>query len=148
MNNEPDYDNLYFERTKMTRKVFQANNKDDVDLLLSILSEDVYKITQSNLQDGRSLMWYKGQEYPAGMYEIAIDWGDVTEITRPIPEATEADVGKLCKFWNFEESYIGILACITNMGSTTYYRMNSPCYEDLDFLHCRRLTQQEIEELI
>lgn len=140
MNNEPDYDNLYFERTKMTRKVFQANNKDDVDLLLSILSEDVYKITQSNLQDGRSLMWYKGQEYPASMLEIAIEWHDKTEIIRPTQEATEADVGKLCCFWDYEDMpHYGVLR---EIDEDSIYKDGVNLWK-----HCRRLTKQEIEEL-
>lgn len=130
----------------MTQRIFDIENEKDTQDLWGILPDYIDTIRGMTRND--TYLFSKGKcemSIPANL--IAINWHDKTEITRPIPEATEQDVGKLCRFWNDEESYIGILANITNMGSTTYYRMNSPCYEDLDFLHCRRLTKQAIEEL-
>lgn len=57
-------------------------------------------------------------------------------------EATEADVGKLCYFWDGDEDYskqIGLLTMIrTENCIFKYVLANSVC-----FAHCRKLTKQE-----
>lgn len=72
---------------------------------------------------------------------------DTPEITRPIQEATEADVGKLCCFWDYENSgkHYGLLTkvILTEVKGKYYELENCSKYN-----HCRRLTKQEIEELI
>lgn len=74
---------------------------------------------------------------------IAINWHDKTEITRPIQEATEQDLGKLCKFWDYEEFfYFGILNKIEVDGKEKLYR-----YRGGAFSHCCRLTKTEVSEL-
>jgi hypothetical protein len=75
---------------------------------------------------------------------IAINWHDKTEITRPIQEATEADIGKLCVFWDMdnEVEYFGILSRVYK--DCKYHYLSR---RDDDFVHCRRLTKKEISEL-
>ena len=78
---------------------------------------------------------------------IKINWHDKTEITRPIQEATEADVGKLCVLWNdVKHIYYGVLAYIGHSREMPYYATNVD--GGTTFNHCRRLTKQEIEELV
>lgn len=74
---------------------------------------------------------------------IKIDWHDKNEITRPIQEATEQDIGKLCAFWDYkEEIRYGRLDRIINQGKMTFYSLEGI----RDYYHARRLTKQEIEE--
>lgn len=131
----------------MTQRVFDIENEKDMQDLWYILPDWVSLIKRADKSYNYDSLFSKDSGFAKDCCIFKINWHDKTEITRPIQEATSEDIGKLCRFWNDEESYIGILASITNMGSTTYYRMNSPCYEDLDFLHCHRLTKQEIEGL-
>lgn len=74
---------------------------------------------------------------------LKINWHDKTEIKRPIQEATEADLGKLCKFWDSNpDCYsFGIMTKIL-YSENAYYKDNWTLHK-----HCRRLTKQEIEEL-
>lgn len=74
---------------------------------------------------------------------------DETEVTRPLQEATEADIGKLCVFSLKESAHeihggFGILTKINKdeEGQILYLK-------DIDMWYnsCRRLTKQEIEEL-
>ena len=71
---------------------------------------------------------------------------DKTEITRPIQECTEQDLKKLCKFWNeyVEEYRIAILTSILDKFN---YKYNFCDNTDTYWMHCRRLTKQEIKEL-
>ncbi len=81
---------------------------------------------------------------PAGI--IKINWHDKTEIYRPIKEATEADITKICFFWD-EEDYttasFGILTDVDYDSIECRYLSKVKGY----YRHCRRLTKQEIEEL-
>ena len=129
----------------MTQRIFDVENEKDMADLWDILPHNINIVIR-----------YKDKTYrffEDGMFIfecswLRINWHDKTEITRPIPEATEADIGKMCKFWDDEEeSCIGILIDIIHMGGCQSYRINLPAYKDLFFLHCRRLTKQEIEEL-
>lgn len=140
MNNEPDYkDNLYFERTnKMTQKIFDTDNADDMALLWDILPESITKLTPIDA------FCITSDTYTFIKGIIKIDFHNKREITRPIQEATEADIGKLCIFWwDYEElSYFGILNKIEVNGKEKLYR-----YRAGTSSHCRRLTKQEVEEL-
>lgn len=129
----------------MTQRIFDVNNKEDIDWLWSKLDTRVVCIKPYDIiycqfidRNGNFIQWFDLFKF---------NWHDKTEITRPIQEATKADIGKLCAFWDDEESYIGILVDITHIGGCQSYRINLPTYKDLFFLHCRRLTKQEIEEL-
>jgi len=124
----------------MTQRIFDIENEKDMQDLWDILPDEAYSIKKSM---GCQIWRRKGED--AGYYFdfVNINWHDKTEITRPIQEATEADIGKLCKFWDFDdgERKYGILRDIS---STDKYQMYS---RDGYFNHCRRLTKQEIEEL-
>ena len=128
----------------MTQRIFDVENEKDMQDLWDILSEEVIKIKKQAY--GPSFKYYGDNDNVVSITSIIkIDWHDKTEITRPIQEATEADIGKLCRFWNDKsEEFFGRLGHIGDK----YFTMIAPVYEDLQFLHCRRLTKQEIEELI
>lgn len=117
----------------MTQKVFDTNNAEDMALLWSILPDWAEKIKKSS------------QAY--NYYVFKINWHDKTEITRPIQEATEDDIGKICYFWENDETdppEYGILQYIYTDETEKSYQLgcNGGHWE-----HCRRLTKQEIEEL-
>ena len=123
----------------MTQRIFDVENEKDMTDLWDILQEDITRIEPF----GSYNRFYSSYHHETNDL-ININWHDKTEITRPIQEATEADICKLCRFWNDEdEVFFGRLKCICDK----YFIMVTPIYEDLEFLHCRRLTKQEIEEL-
>jgi hypothetical protein len=135
----------------MTQRIFDIENKKDYTDLWDIVPENIVKIRKGyKSEDGYYYNYYDTNNI-TGFYETAfliINWHDKTEITRPIQEATEADIGKLCKFWSdeTEEDVFGKLKEIDNKVTNYKYRMSGD--ECLWFEHCRRLTKQEIEELI
>jgi hypothetical protein len=128
---------------EMTQRIFDIENKKDMQDLWEILPEGIERIVQTTRE--YNTLWSKsGIDYACiKVGIILINWHDKTEITRPIQEATGKDVGKLCKFWDFDdgERKYGILRDIS---STDKYQMYS---RDGYFNHARRLTKQEIEEL-
>lgn len=131
----------------MTQRVFDVDNEQDIKDLWDILPDDMFKIKKSPfggcyLMDKNEIGFYVIQSSI-----IKIDWHDKNEITRPIQEATEADIGKLCAFWNDEDVYYGKLGSIRTYNGKIYYELKTHIYEDIEYLHCRRLTKQEIEEL-
>lgn len=115
------------------------------------MPENIVKIRKGyKSEDGYYFNFYDTNN-TTGFYEtlfLNINWHDKTEITRPIKEATEVDIGKICKFWNGKISYIGELHHIEDTDTGKYYEMSAPIAGNLEFVHCRRLTKQEIEELI
>lgn len=130
----------------MTQRIFDVENEKDMADLWDILPDYYDRIEKR----GKAYCFYK-QNYAIDHYEsfadfFKINWHDKTEITRPIQEATEADLGKLCKFWSGKDYSIGILIEIGDNSDIDIY-----CMEDGKngswFIHCRRLTKQEIEEL-
>lgn len=128
----------------MTQRIFDIENKKDYADLWDILPDNIIKV---EVGCGEIiLITNDGIHYHIGNF-IAINWHNKTEITRPIQEATEADVGKLCVFWNIENIYIGKLCHIVDTDTGKYYEMFAPVDGNLTFLHCRRLTKQEIKEL-
>lgn len=121
----------------MTQKIFDVENAEDMDWLWSILPDNVDKLTPK----GTFCITYDFGLYISEI--IKIDWHDKTEITRPIQEATEADIGKLCKFLDKEEqNNYGVLEEMTKLNDELIFWKNNTGYK-----HCRRLTKQEIEEL-
>ena len=128
----------------MTQKIFDTDNAEDMALLWSILPDDVVKIENCFEDYGEYHICTDMGKFHIDPNLILINWHDKREISRPIQEATEQDIGKLCRFWNDEsEDFFGRLGHIGDK----YFTMIAPVYEDLQFLHCRRLTKQEIEEL-
>lgn len=126
----------------MTQRVFDVDNEKDMQDLWDILPDEIKKIKKANnLCDSDVLYAIDG-----GLYSslFKINWHDKTEITRPIQEATEQDVGKLCYFWNDDDDFYAKLDSIFNGKFGKYYCLGN----GHSFSHCRRLTKQEIEELI
>lgn len=132
----------------MTQRILDRENEKDMADLWDILPDKVYKIARG-ICDSDIRLWYNtpGGKTSANCYLcdfLKINWHDKTEITRPIQEATEADLGKLCKFWDNDEDDEEWIACgiLTNIINGKYDRDRSALYD-----HCRRLTKTEIEEL-
>lgn len=129
----------------MTQRVFDIENEKDMQDLWDMLPIGIIKIKNNkNENTFWSELFY--QDIPSGF--IQINWHDKTEITRPIQEATEQDIGKLCAFWNIEKLYFGELCHIEDTDTGKYYEMSAPIAGNISFFHCRRLTKQEIKELI
>ena len=128
----------------MTQRIFDIENEKDMTDLWDILPENIYKLVKDEYQ--ASLLDKNGKYIFTVPYRlIKINWHDKTEITRPMQEATEADIGKLCYFWDDDEEFKGyaILTLKDVAGGKPYYIADGNTTYD----HCRRLTKQEIEEL-
>lgn len=122
----------------MTQRIFDIENEKDYADLWDILPDKVFKIHTSEehiyYSDGDETQYFDVSDL------IAINWHDKTEITRPIQEATEADLGKLCMFWDYEDMpHYGVLR---EIDEESIYKDGVNLWK-----HCRRLTKQEIEEL-
>lgn len=134
----------------MTQRIFDIENEKDYTDLWDIVPENIVKIRKGyKTEDGYYYNYYDTNNI-TGFYETAfliIDWHDKREIIRPIKEATEADIGKICYFWDDDVKHpkqIGLLSEIkTNNSIFKYVLADSVC-----FAHCHRLTKQEIEKLI
>lgn len=129
----------------MTQRIFDIKNEKDYTDLWDILSEDVNKIVKhcSDL----SPKYYNHNNKLISITDIIkINFHDKTEITRPIPEVTLDDIGKLCLFWNddIEKGRIAIFANTSNRFNYGYTFCDNT---DTYWKHCRRLTKQEIEKL-
>ena len=130
----------------MTQRIFDIENEKDYADLWDILPDFINKIKR-NVPADYYLVHYKNNPNVDILRFFKINWHDKTEITRPIQEATDADIGKLCYFWDGDEDYskqIGLLTGIKTENNIFKYVMA----ESVAFAHCRRLTKQEIEELI
>lgn len=132
----------------MTQRIFDVENEKDMADLWDILPDMVKSIEKDETEEENAYNRYMGTGYClGGCPYIKINWHDKTEITRPIQEATEADIGKLCKFWSGKDYAIGILKEIDNSSDIDIYGMEDGKNGSW-FIHCRRLTKQEAEELI
>lgn len=125
----------------MTQRIFDVENEKDMQDLWDILPDGIIKISPNGLAEEISL-WSKLNLFTLPIGLIRINWHDKTEITRPIQEATEQDIGKLCYFWNDDDNFYGKLDCILSGRGVRYSLGNGQA-----FRHCRRLTKQEIKEL-
>ena len=126
------------------QRVFDVENEKDMADLWDILPDDVYKIKKEEHNRFNALMYFL-DGHSIRPYLI-LNWHDKTEIARPMKEATEADIGKLCVFWNdVNRIHYGVLAFIGYCREKPYYTRNDA--DGSTFNHCRKLTKQEIEEL-
>lgn len=136
----------------MTQRVFDIENEKDMADLWDILPDDVSYAKKTN--DGATFYSSDGVRLYYSCELININWHGKYKITRPIQEATKADIGKLCRFSLSERTrcsmslieehdMFGILTEINNNGAHTLYLKDG----DIWFNHCRRLTKQEIEGL-
>ena len=129
----------------MTQRIFDIKNEKDYTDLWDIMPNSINKIKKANYPDNFDTLYFQNGIQLSSIFNI--NWHDKTEITRPIQEATEADIGKLCYFWDDNEDYskqIGLLTEIKAENSIFKYVMS----ESICFAHCRRLTKQEAEKLI
>lgn len=131
----------------MTQRIFDIENEKDMQDLWSILPDywnNLRKI-EATSETFPTYITDTGGILPLDL--ILIEWHNKTEITRPIQEATEADIGKLCYFWGDDENDFayGILGSTGTENGEKYYNVDT--YEGLYFEHARRLTKQEIKEL-
>ena len=121
----------------MVQRIFDIENEKDYTDLWNIVPKDVETIERSSLNTAKyitTLGFKSGRQY------IKINWHDKTEITKHAQEATEADIGKLCMFWDYEDMpHYGVLRKIDE---ESIYKDGVNLWK-----HCRRLTKQEIEEL-
>ena len=132
----------------MTQKIFDTDNAEDMALLWSILSDNTISIEKKDNNDGIFLRYENGYIDEVDIFKI--NWHDKTEIIRPIPEVTREDIGKICAFWNDEAVYYGKLGSIRKDKidkGKIYYELKTHLFEEALYLHCRRLTKKEIEEL-
>lgn len=125
----------------MTQRIFDVKNEKDYANLWDILHDDVFKITKQTYNDNYDLLRYNNGETSKSPFNI--NWHDKTEITWPIQEATEADIEKICAFWDIdiEHPNYGLFLFKTKDGLYVGKDMS------FRYKHCRRLTKQEIEEL-
>lgn len=126
----------------MTQRIFDVENEKDMTDLWDILPDEIERIRKAEKSFNLDIMYVKGGVFST---VLKINWHDKTEITRPIQEATEADIGKLCYFWDDDEEFKGydILTLKDVAGGKPYYIAD----DNTTYEHCRRLTKQEIEEL-
>ena len=133
----------------MTRRIFDVENEKDMQDLWDILPDKIVRILLEQINcfpEPRTMVEYLNTQKDFFTSLIAINWHDKTEITRPIQECTEQDIGKLCYFWsadNPNDKAYGILSSIGTENGEKYYTIDDACFYE----HCRRLTKQEIEEL-
>lgn len=127
----------------MTQRIFDIENEKDMADLWDILPDKITKITKPEI---KGLPCFSGYDSMRTSDLIGFNWHDKTEITRPMPEATEADAGKLCMFWNNDGTRAyGVLSDLITSGING---IKYGCCYGKRWTHARRLTKQEIEELI
>lgn len=128
----------------MTQRIFDSDNEKDMQDLWDILPDMVKRIEKEETDELNPYHRYMADDFClGGCRYINIDFHDKKEITRPIKEETEADIGKLCYFWDDEFKGYGILTHKDFAGYKPYYIADGNTAYD----HCRRLTKKEIEEI-
>lgn len=127
----------------MTQRIFDIENEKDMQDLWSILPEEIYEIRRGYGDSVEDNTFFFEKRY-SSTFLFNINWHDKTEITRPVYEITDQDIGKICCFWKENEKIYGNLHHIEKgtLGAKLYFINNYDSYP-----HCRRLTKQEIEEL-
>lgn len=127
----------------MTQRIFDIENEKDMQDLWNIVPDDASYAKKTS--DGETFYSFDGLPLYYACELININWHDKTEITRPIQEATEQDIGKICAFWNknINDVSYGKLLKIDERFNPNKYQARG----EWGFIHCRRLTKQEIEEL-
>jgi hypothetical protein len=99
----------------MTQKIFDTDNKEDMDLLWSILPDDVVRINPVTSKANR--IEFEDDEFSTIL--LKINWHDKTEITRPVNY--EDMIGCVGWFENEERAkFLGILTGITESDENGY----------------------------
>lgn len=128
----------------MTQRIFDIENKKDYADLWDIVPENIEAIEKSTQN---SAIYRTNLGIRSGYQYIKINWHDKTEITRPIQEATEADIGKICYFWDKEKSGCYAYGELLPRSMSSYIDYPYEARNGRAWKHARRLTKQEIEEL-
>lgn len=132
----------------MTQRIFDIENEKDMQDLWNIVPDNAEKIKKSTDSKYFDRLYRDNGDILVVCF-LNINWHDKTEITRPIEEATEKDIGKICAFWedgNTSVVYAELVDVIPNIVESGYYKYQAG-HERNRYKHCRRLTKQEIEEL-
>lgn len=131
----------------MTQRIFDIENEKDMADLWDILPDFINEIIRNKPADYYLVRYINNPNVDILRF-IKINWHDKTEITRPIQEATEADIGKICRFWNdtiySDDVCFGILTDMREDESCGKVYLRN---KEMWCGHARRLTKQEIEEL-
>lgn len=120
----------------MKRKVFDVNCKEDMELLWSILPEEVVSVAV----DSKGMIDIEYECTIERLIQLSfafnINWRDKKEIRRPVDESEW--IGKLCWFWDDceEQKVFGLLEESSFMYHTTSNHPNR-------FTNCRPLTLEE-----
>lgn len=130
----------------MTQRIFDTDNEEDMKLLWSILPHNINRAIRYT---DKTYKFFEDEVFVFECNWLRINWHDKTEITRPMQEATEQDIGKLCMFSYPQEDVSKVIGILRNIKKTTD---GKNCYKmygsRLWYVHCRRLTKQEIEKVI
>lgn len=132
----------------MAQRIFDIENKKDYADLWDILPDRInyIKLVKNDKYEDFVKEIVIGDDGTIIPQEIiAINWHDKTEIIRPIREAIKQDVGKICAFWNknIDNIFYGKLLGIDERFNPYKYQASG----EWGFMHCRRLTRQEIEKI-
>lgn len=127
----------------MTQRIFDIENEKDYADLWDILPDNATSAKRND--DGTTFYDSEGVPLYYTFELIKINWHDKTEITRPIQEANEADIGKICAFWEDGNTSV-VFAELVDIAKDECYKYQAG-HESNRYEHCRRLTKQEIEEL-
>lgn len=133
----------------MTQRIFDIENEKDMTDLWDIVPDKCQKIKKSTESKYFDRLYRDNGDILVVCF-LNINWHDKTEITRPIPEATEADIGKLCYFWDYDEQKESGTGSFGKLCIIDEHKVKGTKYQGQNigwFPHCRKLTKQEIEEL-
>ena len=131
----------------MIQRIFDIENEKDMQDLWNIVPDNAEKIKKSTDSKYFDRLYRDNGDILVVCF-LNINWHDKTVITRPIKEATEQDIGKLCMFSYPQEDVSKVIGILRNIKKTTD---GKNCYKmygsGLWYIKCRRLTKQEVEEL-
>lgn len=136
----------------MTQRIFDIENEKDMADLWEIVPDEAEKARKVKTgiefldKDNEPCLYIHDGDGGASI--IKINWHNKTEITRPIQEVTEQDIGKICMFSYPQEDVSKVIGILRNIKKTTDGKNCYKMYGNrLWYIKCRRLTKKEIEEL-
>ena len=89
--------------------------------------------------------WVYYLEGQPALYNVSIRLGSKLYYEESEREATEEDIGTLCKFWgrDYKDAELGILEEVSYDGDEVRYMSK----EEYWYYHCHKLTPSEVAEL-
>lgn len=128
----------------MTQRIFDIENEKDYADLWNILPHNINRVMRYT---DKTYKFFEDEIFVFECSWLRINWHDKTEITRPIQEATEQDIGKLCIFWNDTNGLnLPVYKVLFGIKNGLYETFDKGLINTV-YTHARRLTKQEIEEL-